>query len=287
MYARTIQLISASIFLGVLMVGPSTAEVSEDAHVMDLDVVGIKLGMDPVNVEAAMLEHNAGMNIKWTKHTVFEGVQSKSVAGSTKTRGDIISVGFWLPPTGELSSYISRKKTYKPILRPTVGDVKDAFIEKYGLPSYQEELAIVDGSPHLNGDLYLAWVFNKDMSKLSVPDAGRGSNDNTGELRACINLGLKNAAIIAGDDFVDGMDRHIPNQVPFRECKYTLLAAVIDIDKKIGAVNTITTSLADYDDLIGGYTRSLDEYERKKKEKEQKKLEHARKAAENAIKPKL
>lgn len=133
------------------------AEVRGAAAPVDIDIVGIKLGMSIEEVKRAVQAHSAALRVSEHNGIINNApataYMSWLIAKSTPPGGstDEIGVHFPPPPNAHRALFVERFTGFATGQQPLYDAVKQALVKKFGPPS-----AVQEGS----GDADIIWTFN-------------------------------------------------------------------------------------------------------------------------------
>jgi len=251
---------------------------------IDLDMVGIELGMEPDVVVSAMQKHDSDILVEHTNSRVHNEAVSgyERIVGTDQSRREMMVVDFWPPPFSKTAGFISRQKIYQRSKQPTIEIVRNALSEKYGTPSYVEEYA--------GGEINIVWMFRNNF-QMQVPYKGKEFINNTEEAQACLMKSgvsrvylqtqarelqrsrIRNIGLPVNANFVDAVE----------QCKQTMLWVILYTDRRVETVRAFSATLVDYDAVSSNYSSTASEQEAR----EQERINVERDAARKVRKPKL
>jgi hypothetical protein len=266
----------------------STLAIGDEADLtmveIDLDMVGIRLGMEPDEVVPAMQAHDSEILIEHTNSRVHNEAVSgyERIVGTGQSNREMIVVDFWPPPFSKTAGFISRQKIYQRSKQPTIKLVRETLLEKYGPPSYVEEYA--------GGEINIVWMLRNSF-QMQVPYTGKEFINNTEEAQACLMKSgvsrvylqtqsrelqrsrIRNIGLPVNANFVDAVE----------QCKQTMLWVILYTDRRVETVKAFSATLVDYDAVSNNFSSTVSEQEAR----EQEKINAERDAARKVRKPKL
>ena len=129
------------------------------ASPVNVDIVGIKLGMTLDEVKRAVQAHSPGMQIDEQNGIInnapatayMSWLIAKSGKGAPAGSADAIGVHFPPPPNAHRALFIERFTGFQRGQQPLAEAIKEALVKKFGPPSAVRESA---------GDYGLLWTFN-------------------------------------------------------------------------------------------------------------------------------
>ena len=135
------------------------ASLSDSAAPVNVDIVGIRLGMTLDEVKRAVQTHSPGMRIDEQNGIInnapatayLSWLIAKSGKGAPAGSTDAIGVHFPPPPNAHRAFFVERFTGFLHGQQPLSDAIKEALVEKFGPPSAVRESA---------GDHGLLWTFN-------------------------------------------------------------------------------------------------------------------------------
>ena len=136
-----------------------------------LDIVGLKIGISPDEYRQRLMRNDLPLeiqtfeaelidvpNTKYTSHIVGVSKKLDPSAGVL----EILSASFAPVPSKPVAGVIGRMRSYPEAQQPTMQNVQEALIEKYGPPSYKRNVENM-------GFESWAWVFDRNGKQIASP----------------------------------------------------------------------------------------------------------------------
>ncbi len=149
--------------------------IQTSAAARRVDVAGMKLGMTPDQIRAAISAHDPTLKIQVAESTIelADGTQRSFVTSVSAerrvTNPDSIDVSFSQPPRDAQAVGIIRRQSFEARARPPYKPIRKALLEQYGRPSDEAVHGTVDGAAvdleGQGGGLRLAWRLDKDKTE--------------------------------------------------------------------------------------------------------------------------
>ncbi len=128
-----------------------TAPMAATVAAVNVDIVGIKLGMSLAEVKRALQAHSPAMRIDETRGIVnnvaatdyLSWVIARGAQRGSDGSGDAIGVQFPPPPNAHRAHFVERFTGFQANQYPLFETLKQALVQKYGTPSFQSEGVIL------------------------------------------------------------------------------------------------------------------------------------------------
>ena len=125
--------------------------MSRAVAAVNVDIVGIKLGMSFDEVKRALQAHSPAMRVDETRGIVnnvaatdyLSWVIARSAQRGSDGSGDAIGVQFPPPPNAHRAHFVERFTGFQANQYPLFETLKQALVRKYGAPSFQSEGVIL------------------------------------------------------------------------------------------------------------------------------------------------
>lgn len=133
---------------------------------VNVDIVGLRLGMTPEEVRKTIREHDKTFRVNEQRASLQDlpGVTFLSEVTAALDRrlpvGALDSIGVHFPPPPHKSQaiFINRFKGFEEGTLPLVTTIKDGLIKKYGTPSFIEEPGF---------EIYMEWAYDSSGARIS------------------------------------------------------------------------------------------------------------------------
>lgn len=131
--------------------GVAASAMSRAVAAVNVDIVGIKLGMSFDEVKRALQAHSPTMRVDETRGIVnnvaatdyLSWVIARSAQRGSDGSGDAIGVHFPPPPNAHRAHFVERFTGFQANQYPLFETLKQALVKKYGTPSFQSEGVIL------------------------------------------------------------------------------------------------------------------------------------------------
>jgi hypothetical protein len=125
----------------------ATAPVAAVASAINVDIVGIRLGMSQDEVKRALQAHSPGMRVDETRGIVnnvaatdyLSWIIARGSQRGSDGSGDAIGVHFPPPPNAHRAIFVERFTGFPANQYPLFETLKQALVKKYGPPSFASE----------------------------------------------------------------------------------------------------------------------------------------------------
>ena len=223
-----------------------------------LDIVGLKIGMSSDEFQQRLKTNDVPLEIRVAEAELADVPNTRHIShviGASKEQNpgvvskETIAASFAPVPNRSVAGVVGRSRRYPAGQQPTVQNVREALVGKYGPPSIQKNL----------GSEFLIWVFDKDGNQVAGPGLDDKCHMMTGMLSDISTSGFL-------------FNRQMSQQSAWGVCGRALSVRItLDSNRENNLVVRITSSLIDpfmIEESLAKTDSMVSEYKRKVREKE-------------------